>query len=277
MSHINSFFTQYRRTRGYRHEKAALKKTCCYKSLTKKARFHSFSRRFPLQQQLSYPKVHVDILFLLIDIVLHVDRYLNTIIQTFGIWSYVILFLIVFCETGLVVTPFLPGDSLLFAAGAFAAIGSFDVAILLVIFSSAAIIGDNVNYWVGHFVGPKIFHRENVRFLNKKYLDRTHEFYERHGGKTVILARFMPIIRTFMPFVAGIGRMHYPRFLAFDISGGIAWPSIFVLSGYFFGNIPIVKQYFSLVVIAIIVISVTPIFYQIVKIRLESRRERKQA
>jgi membrane-associated protein len=191
------------------------------------------------------------------------------IIQSFGIWSYVILFLIVFCETGLVVTPFLPGDSLLFAAGALAAIGSFDVTLLLIIFSTAAIVGDNVNYWVGHFVGPKIFNKENVPLLNKKYLDQTHEFYERHGGKTVILGRFVPIIRTFMPFVAGLGRMTYPRFLAYDIFSGILWPILFVLSGYFFGNLPFVKKYFSLVIIAIILISVTPILYQVLRMRFK--------
>ena len=139
------------------------------------------------------------------------------------------------------------------------------MALIIAVFASAAILGDNVNYWIGRSVGPKIFHREDVRIFNRKHLDRTHAFYERHGGKTVILARFMPIIRTFMPFVAGIGRMFYPRFLAFDITGGIAWPSIFVLLGYFFGNIPLVKRYFSLVVIVIILISVTPIFYQVIK------------
>ncbi len=203
-----------------------------------------------------------------VDIILHVDKYLDLIIKTFGVWSYVILFVIVFCETGLVVTPFLPGDSLLFAAGALAAIGSFDVTLLVVLFASAAIIGDNVNYWIGHFVGPKIFHKENVRFLNRKHLDRTHEFYEKHGGKTVILARFIPIIRTFMPFVAGLGRMKYPRFLAYDITGGILWPAIFVLSGYYFGNLAIVKKYFSLVVIAIILISVMPILYHVIRMRL---------
>ncbi len=218
----------------------------------------------------------MELITTLIDIVLHVDKYINVIIQTFGIWSYVILFIIVFCETGLVVTPFLPGDSLLFAAGAFAAIGAFDVTLLIVVFSSAAIIGDNVNYWIGHHVGPRIFSRENVRIFNKRYLDRTHAFYEKHGGKTVILARFMPIIRTFMPFVAGIGRMHYPRFLAFDITGGIVWPMTFVLLGYFFGNIPIVKKYFSLVVIVIIIISVLPIFYQVLKVRMEKHAEAKQ-
>lgn len=210
----------------------------------------------------------MEILLTLVDIFLHVDRYLDLIIKMFGIWTYVILFIIVFCETGLVVTPFLPGDSLLFAAGALAGIGSLDVTILLPVFSSAAIIGDNVNYWIGHFVGPKIFHKENVRFLNKKHLDRTHEFYEKHGGKTVILARFIPIIRTFMPFVAGLGRMTYPRFLAYDILGGIVWPALFVLSGYYFGNLPIVKKYFSLVVIVIILISVAPILYHVIRMRL---------
>jgi membrane-associated protein len=207
----------------------------------------------------------LEIILTFIDIILHVDKYLDMIIQTFGIWAYVILFLIVFCETGLVVTPFLPGDSLLFAAGAMAAIGSFDVALLIIIFSTAAIVGDNVNYWVGRILGLKIFER----FINKKYLDRTHEFYERHGGKTVILARFAPIIRTFMPFVAGLGRMTYPRFLTYDIFGGILWPSLFVLSGYFFGNLPLVKKYFSLVIVAIIIISLIPILYQVLRMRLQ--------
>lgn len=213
----------------------------------------------------------VEIILTLIDIILHVDKYINIIIEMFGIWSYLILFLIIFCETGLVVTPFLPGDSLLFAAGAFAAIGSFDVRILIALLASAAIIGDNLNYWIGYHVGPKIFHRENVRIFNKKHLIRTHEFYERHGGKTVILARFIPIIRTFSPFVAGIGRMRYSRFLIYDITGGIAWPAIFVTAGYFFGNLPIVKKYFSLVIVAIIILSVTPIAVEVVRMKIRSR------
>ncbi|HNW29155.1 MAG TPA: VTT domain-containing protein, partial [Spirochaetota bacterium] len=169
----------------------------------------------------------MEIVLKMIDIVLHVDKYLDIIIQTFGIWSYIILFAIVFCETGLVVTPFLPGDSLLFAAGALAGIGSFDVTILMAVFPAAAIIGDNVNYWIGRAVGPRLF----GRFINKRHLDRTHEFYEKHGGLAVVFGRFAPIIRTFMPFVAGIGRMTYPKFLAFDIFSGILWPAIFVLSG----------------------------------------------
>jgi membrane-associated protein len=142
------------------------------------------------------------------------------------------------------------------------------VKLLMVIFPAAAIIGDNVNYWIGRLIGPKIFHKENVPLLNKKYLDRTHEFYERHGGKTVIMGRFIPIIRTFMPFVAGLGKMTYPRFLAYDIFGGILWPSLFVLSGFYFGNLPVVKKYFSLVVIVIILISVTPILYHVIRMKL---------
>lgn len=215
----------------------------------------------------------MDLLLFFIDIILHIDKYLSIIIKSFGSWSYLILFVIVFCETGLVVTPFLPGDSLLFAAGAFAAIGVFDVQLVTIVFVIAAIAGDNLNYWIGYHVGPKIFHKENVRLFNKKHLDRTHEFYEKHGGKTVILARFIPIVRTFMPFVAGIGRMKYPRFVSYDIFGGIAWPAIFVLSGYYFGNLPFVRQYFSLVIIAIIVISVIPILYQIIRTGLKNSKK----
>jgi membrane-associated protein len=215
----------------------------------------------------------LEIFFYFIDFILHVDKYLGIIIKSFGVWSYLVLFLIVFCETGLVVTPFLPGDSLLFATGAFAAIGIFEVESVTAVFAAAAISGDNVNYWIGHFVGPKIFHRENVRLFNKKHLDRTHEFYEKHGGKTVILARFIPIIRTFMPFVAGIGRMHYARFVSYDIFGGILWPVIFVLSGYYFGNLPFVKKYFSLVIIAIIFISIIPILYEVVRMRIAASKK----
>jgi membrane-associated protein len=192
------------------------------------------------------------------DIVMHLDTHLSVIIQHYGSWTYLILFTIVFCETGLVVTPILPGDSLLFAAGALAAIGALKPALLLLVLSAAAILGDTVNYWAGHFVGPKIFHQENVRFLNKKHLERTHQFYEKYGGKTIILARFMPIIRTFAPFVAGIGAMTYIRFIIYNITGGIAWVVVFVLGGYYFGNLPIVKRNFTLVIFAIIIISIMP-------------------
>lgn len=193
-----------------------------------------------------------------IKIFIHLDKYLGTVIQNYGIWTNLILFIIVFCETGLVVTPFLPGDSLLFAAGTVAASGSLEVRWLLILLTTAAVVGDTVNYSIGHFVGTRIFHKENVRFLNKKQLERAHEFYEKYGGKAIILARFIPIIRTFVPFVAGIGRMSYLRFLSYNVIGGIAWVILFVCAGYFFGNIPIVKQNFTLVIYIIIFISILP-------------------
>jgi membrane-associated protein len=192
------------------------------------------------------------------DILLHLDKYLDIMIQTMGLWSYVILFLIIFCETGLVVTPVLPGDSLLFAVGTFAAIGSFDLTLVLIILTVAAIGGDTVNYWIGSYLGPKVFHYEDSRFFKKKHLERTHQFYEKYGGKTIIIARFIPIIRTFAPFVAGIGSMTYRTFLTYNVAGGILWIFSLTLAGYFFGNIPIVRKNFSLVIMAIVVISVLP-------------------
>jgi len=192
------------------------------------------------------------------DIFVHLDKHLGGVIQAYGTWTYLILFLIIFCETGLVITPILPGDSLLFAAGAFAAIGALDAGWLFILLSIAAIAGDSVNYGIGNYLGPKIFHREEVRFLNREYLDRTHRFYEKHGGKTIIIARFMPIIRTFAPFVAGIGTMSYMRFISYNVVGGIVWIASFVFGGYFFGNIPLVKKNFTLVILAIIFLSVLP-------------------
>jgi membrane-associated protein len=200
----------------------------------------------------------MELLKALIDIFLHIDRHLSEIIQNYGVWTYLIMFIIIFLETGLVVTPFLPGDSLLFAAGAFAALGALDMVWLFVILSVAAIGGDTVNYWIGAYIGPKIFHREKVRFLNREYLDRTHQFYEKYGGKTIIIARFVPIIRTFAPFVAGIGSMTYWKFISYNVIGGIAWILICTLAGFFFGNLPIVKENFSLVILAIIIISILP-------------------
>jgi membrane-associated protein len=200
----------------------------------------------------------MDLIHMFIDYFLHLDRHLNVVIQMYGMWTYLILFLIVFCETGLVVTPILPGDSLLFAAGAFAAGGALQVQPLFLLLAIAAIGGDTVNYWVGHMIGPKIFQQEKIRFMKKEYLDRTHEFYERHGGKTIILARFIPIIRTFAPFVAGIGRMTYLHFISYNVVGGIAWIALFIFGGYFFGNISVVKEHFTLVILAIIFISILP-------------------
>lgn len=194
----------------------------------------------------------------LIDFVLHVDVHLNGIIQAYGAWSYAILFGIIFCETGFVVTPFLPGDSLLFAAGAFAASGSLDSSSLFLLLTFAAVLGDNLNYGIGFLTGPKIFHKEQVRFLNREYLGRAHRFYEKYGKKTIIIARFVPIIRTFSPFVAGIARMTYIKFLSFDIVGGVVWVGSFVFAGYYFGNIPAVRQNFALVIFAIILISTMP-------------------
>ncbi len=200
-----------------------------------------------------------------VDFVIHIDVHLGALIKDYGLWTYLILFMIIFCETGLVVTPVLPGDSLLFAAGTFAAIGSLDVMWLFVLLSIAAILGDTANYWIGCYVGPKIFHKEHVRFLNKEYLDRTHQFYEKYGGKTIIIARFVPIIRTFAPFVAGIGSMTYWRFISYNVIGGIAWIAICVFAGYYFGNLPFVRNNFSLVILAIIIISVLPGVVEVVK------------
>jgi membrane-associated protein len=208
----------------------------------------------------------------LIDVFLHLDQHLNEVIVQYGTWTYLILFLIVLCETGLVVTPILPGDSLLFAAGTFAALGSLNVFWLFVLLSIAAIAGDTINYWIGHWVGPKIFHKENVRFLNKKHLERTHGFYEKYGGKTIIIARFIPIVRTFAPFVAGIGRMSYWHFIAYNVIGGVAWVAICVFAGYFFGNLEIVKKNFSLVIIAILLISVLPMVVEYIRHRSSRSR-----
>ena len=201
-----------------------------------------------------------------IDFFLHLDRHLAEIIANYGIWTNLILFLIVFAETGLVVTPFLPGDSLLFAAGTFAALGSLDPVLLILLLSAAAILGDTVNYWVGAYIGPRAFSGE-LRWLRKEHLDRTHAFYEKHGGKTIILARFIPIIRTFAPFVAGVGTMTYSRFLVYNVVGGVVWVTLFVLAGYYFGNLPAVRQNFTYVILAIIVLSVMPIVLEFVKSR----------
>jgi membrane-associated protein len=194
----------------------------------------------------------------LIDFILHLDAHLVELVSKYGSWTYGILFLIIFCETGLVVTPILPGDSLLFAVGALAAKGGLDIFTVFVLLSIAAIIGDTVNYWIGKIVGPKVFSSESSRLLNKEHLRRTHEFYEKYGGKTIIIARFMPIIRTFAPFVAGIGQMSYGKFLLYNVVGGLIWIAGFLYAGYFFGNIPVVKRNFTLVIFAIIIISMLP-------------------
>lgn len=203
----------------------------------------------------------------IIDIVLHIDKYLNIVIQNFGNWSYLVLFAIVFAETGLVITPFLPGDSLLFAAGTFAAMGSFDIVLIFVTLAGAAIIGDSVNYAIGKFFGEKILQIGAGRFLKKEHIDRTHKFYEKHGGKTIVLARFIPIIRTFAPFVAGIGEMSYYKFFIYNVTGAILWVSLCVFGGYYFGNIPFIREHFTVAIFAIIILSFLPVAVEILKHR----------
>ena len=213
----------------------------------------------------------MDLLQKLIDIFLHLDVHLSEVITEYGTWTYLILFLIIFVETGLVIMPFLPGDSLLFAAGAFAAKGDLNVFLLFILLFFAAVLGDTLNYAFGKYMGPKVFARE-YRFLKKEYLQRTQTFYEKHGGKTIIFARFIPIIRTFAPFVAGVGSMNYKKFISFNVWGGLIWVLLFLTAGYFFGNIPFVKKNFSLVILAIIFISVLPPFFEAFKQRANKKR-----
>lgn len=205
----------------------------------------------------------------IIDLFLHIDKNLAAVITQFGAWSYGILFGVLFMETGFVVTPFLPGDSLLFAAGALtASMGVFNIWVLWLLMVAAAFLGDTVNYWIGHFIGPKAFEMNN-RLVKKKYLDKAQSFYDKHGGKAIILARFVPIVRTFAPFVAGVGKMHYLRFLSFNAVGGLMWVSLMLFAGYLFGNIPIVKTNFHYVVLGIIFVSVIPLIWEIIKARKE--------
>ncbi len=194
----------------------------------------------------------------MIDLLLHLDKYLGLIVQTYGHFIYPILFLIIFSETGLVVAPFLPGDSLLFVTGTFAAAGGMDINLTLSILIAAAILGDTINYWIGYYTGQRALHCKNPRFLNKKHLDRTHEFYEKYGGKTIIIARFIPVIRTFAPFVAGVGKMNYRRFIVYNMAGGILWVTLLVLAGYFFGNLSFVKRNLTAFIFLIIVLSIMP-------------------
>src|SRR6266508_4384349 len=207
----------------------------------------------------------------LLDLFLHLDEYMANIINQYGVWTYGMLFFVIFMETGFVVTPFLPGDSLLFAAGTFAALGSLNIWLLLILLMIAAAGGNTVNYWIGHSLGDRAY---QVKWVKKEYLDRTHAFFQKHGGKTIFLARFVPIIRTFAPFVAGIGRMPYGYFFFYNILGCVVWVMLFTLAGYFFGNIPFVKQNFEFVIVAIIFISLIPAVWEALKARREMRAEK---
>lgn len=207
----------------------------------------------------------------LFSFIIHIDKYLGEIISNYGTVSYIILFLIIFAETGLVFVPFLPGDSLLFAAGAFTAIGSFNIFLILGLLFLAAFLGDTANYWIGHFFGQKIIDNPHIPFINQKHIDETQEFYKKHGGKTIFLARFVPIVRTFAPFVAGVGKMHYGDFIKYNLTGGFVWVFGFTLLGFFFGNIPVVKENFSIVVLAIIALSVAPMIYEVVKSKTKKK------
>ena len=200
----------------------------------------------------------MEIVATLWDFAMHLDRHLAAFVAQHGTWVYALLFAIVFCETGLVVTPFLPGDSLLFVVGTLAAAGGMDILTVMSVLVSAALCGDNVNYWIGRWAGPRVFHYGDSRWLNPRHLERTHAFYERHGGKTIVIARFVPIVRTYVPFVAGVGTMPYFRFIAFSIAGALAWVLSLCLAGYFFGNFPLVKNNLTLVIIGIVLLSVSP-------------------
>jgi len=212
----------------------------------------------------------MEFLATIVDLFLHLDEHLANVIAQYGAWTYAILFAVIFLETGVVVTPFLPGDSLLFAAGTFAALGSMNVYLLAGLLIVAAILGDTVNYSIGRYLGERAY---NIKFLKKDYFDRTHAFFEKHGGKTIFLARFVPIVRTFAPFVAGIGKMSYGYFITYNFVGGIVWVLLFTFAGYFFGNIPFVRENFELVIIAIILVSVLPMLYEWWKGRREAKAE----
>ena len=213
----------------------------------------------------------MDILLAFWDVVLHLDRHLAALLGQYGVWIYALLFLIIFCETGLVITPFLPGDSLLFVSGALWATAGMDVRLLAVTLITAALLGDNCNYFVGRYLGPRVFRWEQSRFFNRRALDHTRGFYERHGGKTLVIARYLPLVRTFAPFVAGIGRMQYSRFLSFSVTGAILWVVSLVGAGYFLGNLPFVRQNLSAIIVGIILVSLLPVVVEAVKHRLRSR------
>ncbi len=213
-----------------------------------------------------------------IDFILHIDQYMIGIVQEYHMWTYAILFLIIFCETGLVVTPFLPGDSLLFVAGAIAALPGIPITLpmLILVVFVAAVLGDSCNYMIGHFFGTRLFSNPDSRIFRQGYLDKTHEFYKKYGGKTIILARFVPIVRTFAPFVAGMGKMHYTYFMAYNIAGGAAWVLLFCCAGYFFGDLPFVQRNLELLIVAIVFVSVLPAVFEVIRARWTFRKTAKR-
>ncbi len=210
----------------------------------------------------------------LVDLFLHLDVHLSAIITQYGAWTYGLMFVVIFIETGLVVTPFLPGDSLLFAAGTFAALGALNIWMLFLLLAAAAVLGDTANYWIGHFIGERAY---NIKWIKREYLERTQHFFDKYGRSTIFLARFVPIVRTFAPFVAGVGQMSYPAFISYNIFGGIIWVALFTFAGYFFGNIPFIRQHFSLVVLAIVFISIVPMIVEAVKAQREGKQPKASA
>jgi membrane-associated protein len=209
-----------------------------------------------------------------IDLIVHLDRHLLELVSSYGGWVYAILFVIVFCETGLVVTPFLPGDSLLFVAGTIAGAGSLNVHLLVVLLTLAAVVGDSLNYAIGHYLGPKVFRFEDSWFFKQAYVEKTHAYFERYGGRTIVIARFLPIVRTYAPFVAGIGRMDYGQFLLFNIAGAVLWVVLLTYAGYFFGNLPLVKNNLSLVILGIIILSISPGIIEVARHKLRAQGSR---
>jgi membrane-associated protein len=209
----------------------------------------------------------------LLDFFIHIDVHLEALIQTYGLWTYAILALIIFSETGLVVTPFLPGDSLLFAAGAIAVKGVLSPVVLFLLLSAAAILGNTVNYWIGYFIGPNILLKKNIRFVNSEYLRRAHAYFEKYGGRTIIFARFLPIFRTFVPFIAGVSTMSYGVYMLYNVIAGTLWVGLFVVAGYYFGNLPMVKNNFSLVIVAIIIVSSLPVVVELLRRKLSAKKQ----
>ena len=214
----------------------------------------------------------MEFIITIINLILHLDQHLIWLTQNYGLWIYLIVFIIIFCETGLVIAPFLPGDSLLFTLGALAAVDSLNLKVLFVLLGIAAILGDTLNYWIGNLIGPRVIKKKKIPFLKEEYIEKTQRFYDKYGNKTIMLSRFIPIIRTVAPFMAGVGSMKYYQFILYNIIGGLAWVSLFLFGGYFFGNIPFVKENFSIVIIGIVIVSITPLLIEYIKHKINKNK-----